>query len=50
MLDLLHYYIDNNVKVRDHCHITGKCRGSVHRNCSISLKVKSQNSYFTTTL
>ena len=24
-------YIDNDVKVRDHCHVTGKYRGSVHR-------------------
>ena len=24
-------YIDGDVKVRDHCHITGKDRGSVHR-------------------
>ena len=24
-------YIDNNVKVRDHCHITGKSRCSAHR-------------------
>ena len=22
-------YTDNDVKVKDHCHITGKCRGSV---------------------
>ena len=32
-------YIDNDVKVRDHCHITGKCRGSAHRNCNINLKL-----------
>ena len=32
-------YIDNDVKVRDHCHITGKYRGSVHRNCNINLKL-----------
>ena len=24
-----HDYIDTDVKVRDHCHITGKYRGSV---------------------
>ena len=24
------YYIENDVKVRDHCHITGKYRGSAH--------------------
>ena len=29
-------YIDNDVKVRDHCHITGKYRGSVHRYCNIN--------------
>ena len=32
-------YIDVDVKVRDHCHITGKYRGSPHRNCSISVKL-----------
>ena len=26
-------YIDGDVKVRDHCHITGKYRGSAHRDC-----------------
>ena len=30
-------YIDSDVKVRDHCHITGKCRGSVHRDYNINL-------------
>ena len=28
-----------DVKVRDHCHITGKYRGSEHRNCNINLKL-----------
>ena len=32
-------YIDNDVKVRDHCPITGKHRGSVHRDCNISLRL-----------
>ena len=32
-------YIDNDVKVRDHCRITGKHRGSAHRDCNISLKL-----------
>ena len=31
-------YIDNDVKVRDHCHITGKYGGSAHRDCNINLK------------
>ena len=32
-------YIDNDVKVRDHFHITGKYRGSAHRDCNINLKL-----------
>ena len=29
-------YIGNEVKLRDHCHITGKYRGSTHRDCNIN--------------
>ena len=32
-------YIDNDVKVRDHCYITGKSRVSAHRDCDINLKL-----------
>ena len=32
-------YIDTNVKIRDHCHITGKYKGSTHRDCNINLKL-----------
>ena len=32
-------YIDDDVKVRDHCHITGKYRGSGHRDCNTNLKL-----------
>ena len=32
-------YVDNDVKVRDHCHTTGKDRGSGHRDCNINLKL-----------
>ena len=32
-------YIDNDVKVRDHCHITGKYRVSLHRDCNINVKL-----------
>ena len=32
-------YVDNDVKVRDHCHITGKHKGSVHRDYKINVKL-----------
>ena len=28
-----------DVKVRDHCRITGKYRGSAHRDCNINVKL-----------
>ena len=32
-------YVDSDVKVIDHCHITWKYRGSAHRDCNINLKL-----------
>ena len=32
-------YIDTDVKVRNHCHITGKYRGFSHKDCNINLKL-----------
>ena len=32
-------YVDGEVKVRGHCHITGKYKGSVHRYCNINAKL-----------
>ena len=32
-------YINNDVKVRDHCRITGKYRGSTHKSCNTNLKL-----------
>ena len=32
-------YVDNDVKVREHCHITRKYRGFAHRDCNINLKL-----------
>ena len=40
-------YIDTDIKVREHCSITGKYRGSSHRDCNTNLKLKLL-SYFTT--
>ena len=31
-------YIEADVKVRDHCHITGNFRGSVPTDCNINIK------------
>ena len=32
-------YVDNDVKERDHCHITGKYRDSTHKDCNINVKL-----------
>ena len=32
-------YVDTDVKVRDHFHITGKYRSSAHRDCNINVKL-----------
>ena len=34
--------IENDNKVRDHCHITGKYRSAAHRNCNINLKISKK--------
>ena len=33
-----HAYVESDAKVRDHFHVTGKYRGSAHRDCSINVK------------
>ena len=35
-------FIDNDVKVRDHCHITRKYRGSADRDCNINLQLNDE--------
>ena len=32
-------YVDDDVKVKDHCRMTGKYRGSAHINCNINVKL-----------
>ena len=32
-------FVDNYVKVRDHCHITRKYRSSARRDCNINFKL-----------
>ena len=36
-------YTDKDIRVRDHCHITGKYRGSAHQECNLKLKIESDN-------
>ena len=30
---------NDNKKVRDHCHFTGKYRGAAHNNCHMNYKI-----------
>ena len=32
-------YTDKDMKVRDHCHITGKFRGSAHQDSNLNCKL-----------
>ena len=36
-------YTDKDVHGRDHCHITGKFRGSAHQECNLKLRIKPEN-------
>ena len=36
------YYIDVDVKLGGHCHVTGKYRGSAHRDCNINVKINHE--------
>ena len=35
-------YIDNDVKVKDHCRITGKYRGSAHRDWNTNRRINQK--------
>ena len=35
-------YIGKDVRVRDHCHITGKYRGSAHQDCNLKLRINPE--------
>ena len=41
---LYNNYVGNDVKVRGHCHITGKYGSSAHRDCNINFKLNHKTS------
>ena len=43
-------YIDDEVKIKHHCHITGKYRSFAHRDCNINLKLNHKISVIFRTL
>ena len=46
MLDLIidNVYVEKDIKVIDHFHITGKYRGSAHRGCNITVRLNNKSS------
>ena len=36
-------YTNKDVRVKEHCHITGKFRGSAHQECNLKLRIKPEN-------
>ena len=36
-------YREEDVPVRDHCHVTGKYRGSAHQSCNLKLQIPAEN-------
>ena len=36
-------YTDKDIRVKDHCQITGEYRGSAHKDCNFKLKIKPEN-------
>ena len=36
-------YTEKDIFARDHCHITGKYRGSAHQECNLELKPKPEH-------
>lgn len=34
---------ENEIRVRDHCHIAGKQRGSAHQDCNLRLRVSPKD-------
>ena len=39
-------YTNKDIRVRDHCHITGQYRGSAHEEYNLKLRISSKNSSY----
>ena len=39
-------YVDGDVKVRGHCHITGKYRGSAHKDCNTNINLNHKVHFY----
>ena len=35
-------YTEKDIRVRDHCHITGKYRGAAHQDCNLKLRINPE--------
>ena len=42
VISVIKKYCDKDIRVRDHCHITGKFRGSAHQDCNLKLRMKPE--------
>ena len=42
-MDGCHICGDKDVRIRDHCHITGKFRHSTHQECNLKLRIKPED-------
>ena len=38
-------YSEKDARVRDHCHITAKNRGTAHQNCNLKLQMRGYDSH-----
>ena len=36
------YFTEDDVRVKDHCHITGKYRGAAHNECNINFRLTNK--------
>ena len=36
-------YTGKDIRVRDHCHVTGQYRGSAHQDCNLKLRLNPNN-------